>query len=378
MLTFAHDHTEADILHDLMEEINELYEASEQTLIELEIKPDYNELQRALFRQLHTIKGDLGLVGFAPMLPLMQHVEDLLDMLRKGQIMYTSNMSDVVLQSMDQVKQFVKMCIQDGKTEYDDELLHNVIILIKDIAPNQNAENEVILAQAAATLQGQSPQANTKLSIDALNQASLTKSGIPKDLAPLLKADMLFFRELMQPIEKRVLALQGRGDRIAQMAHLINTYAGLPIPPEQLSVACYMHDFGMAFMPPSLVNQAQLSDQEQQLMKSHVYKSGRFLEHMDAWNEARKIIMQHHERCDGSGYPMGLNADEICTGAKLLGLLDTYYDLHHADLGTDKDNENLAQKRALVAINKHYQGQFCPVWLGHFNQTLARVLAAHT
>jgi chemotaxis protein histidine kinase CheA len=202
MLTFAHDHTEEDILH--------------------------------------TTKGDLGLVGFALMLPLMQHVEDLLDMLRKGQIMYTSNMSDVVLQSMDQVKQFVKMCIQNGKTEYDDELLHNVIILVKDIVPNQHAENELILAQTAATLQGQSPQANTKLSIDVLNQASLTKSGIPKDLAPLLKVDMLFFRELMQPIE------------------------------------------------------------------------------------------------------------------------------------------NLAQKRALVAINKHYQGQFCPIWLGHFNQTLARVLVAHS
>jgi HD-GYP domain-containing protein (c-di-GMP phosphodiesterase class II) len=376
MQTFAHDHTEEDILHDLMEEINELYEASEQTLIELEIKPEDNELQRALFRQLHTIKGDLGLVGFAPMLPLMQHVEDLLDMLRKGQVRYTSNMSDVVLQSMDQVKQFVKVCIQDGKTQYDDALLNNVIILIKDIAPNQHTENEVILAQAAAILQGQNPQVTNKLSIDTLNQASLTKSGIPKEIAPLLKADMLFFRELMQPIEKRVLALQGRGDRIAQMAHLINTYAGLPIPPEQLSVACYMHDFGMAFMPPSLVNQTHLSEQEQQLMKSHVYKSGRFLEHMDAWNEARKIIMQHHERCDGSGYPMGIAADDICAGAKLLGILDTYYDLHHADLGTE--NENLAQKRDLVAINKHYQGQFCPVWLGHFNQTLARVLAAHS
>jgi hypothetical protein len=73
---------------------------------------------------------------------------------------------------------------------------------------------------------------------------------------------------------------------------------------------------------------------------------------------------------------MGLSADDICAGAKLLGILDTYYDLHHADLGTD--NENHAQKRALVAINKHYQGQFCPEWLGHFNQTLARVLAAHS
>lgn len=376
MQTFAHDHTEEDILHDLMEEINELYEASEQTLIELEIKPDDNELQRALFRQLHTIKGDLGLVGFTPMLPLMQHVEDLLDMLRKGQIAYTSNMSDVVLQSMDQVKQFVKVCIEVGKTDYDNELLDAVIDLIKDIVPDQNVANEAILAQAAAKLQGQSLPTSTKLSINTLNQASLTKSGIPKDLAPLLKADMLFFRELMQPIEKRVLALQGRGDRIAQMAHLINTYAGLPIAPEQLSVASYMHDFGMAFMPPSLVNQTELSEQEQQLMKSHVYKSGRFLEHMDAWNEARKIIMQHHERCDGSGYPMGLTDGDICAGAKLLGILDTYYDLHHAELGTE--HEIHAQKRALVAINKHYSGMFCSVWLGHFNHTLARVLAAHS
>lgn len=375
MQTFAHDHTEDDILHDLMEEINELYEASEQTLIELEIKPEDNELQRALFRQLHTIKGDLGLVGFTPMLPLMQHVEDLLDMLRKGQIVYTSNMSDVVLLSMDKVKQFVKVCIESGQTPYDEVLLNNVIDLIKDISPENTSANEVILAQASATLKGQAPTSGA-MSIDELNQASLTKSGIPKDLAPHLKADMLFFRDLMQPIEKRVLALQGRGDRIAQMAHLINTHAGLPIPPEQLSVACYMHDFGMAFMPPSLVNQLELSSQEQQLMRSHVYKSARFLEHMDAWNEARKIIMQHHERCDGSGYPMGMREDDICDGAKLLAILDTYYDLQHDALGSEE--ENAAQKRALVAINKHYDGQFSQHWLGHFNQTLARVLAAQS
>jgi HD-GYP domain-containing protein (c-di-GMP phosphodiesterase class II) len=373
MLTFAHDHTEEDILHDLMEEINELYEASEQTLIELEIKPDDNELQRALFRQLHTIKGDLGLVGFAPMLPLMQHVEDLLDMLRKGQIMYTSNMSDVVLQSMDQVKQFVKMCIQDGKTEYDDELLHNVIILIKDIAPNQNAENEVILAQAAATLQGQSPKANTKLSIDTLNQASLTKSGIPKDLAPLLKADMLFFRELMQPIEKRVLALQGRGDRIAQMAHLINTYAGLPISPEQLSVACYMHDFGMAFMPIAVLHkQEKLEEVEFNLMRSHVYKSARLLENLNQWNEARKIVMQHHERIDGSGYPLGIKEVDICEGAKLLAILDTFDAITHAR--AHEGHLQRPKKKAVIEINRIAKGQFSTKWMQAFNSGMAALL----
>lgn len=73
---------------------------------------------------------------------------------------------------------------------------------------------------------------------------------------------------------------------------------------------------------------------------------------------------------------MGLTDGDICAGAKLLGILDTYYDLHHAELGTE--HEIHAQKRALVAINKHYSGMFCSVWLGHFNHTLARVLAAHS
>ena len=64
MQTFTHEDLEDDILNDLLEEINELYEASEQTLIELELRPEDNELQRALFRSVHTIKGDLGLVSF--------------------------------------------------------------------------------------------------------------------------------------------------------------------------------------------------------------------------------------------------------------------------------------------------------------------------
>ena len=64
MQTFIPEDLEPEILTDLIEEINELYEASEQTLIELELKPEDNELQRALFRSVHTIKGDLGLVNF--------------------------------------------------------------------------------------------------------------------------------------------------------------------------------------------------------------------------------------------------------------------------------------------------------------------------
>ena len=82
MQVFTPEELDDEILGDLMEEIQELYEASEQTLIELELRPQDNELQRSLFRSVHTIKGDLGLVSFSPMIPILQHVEDLLDYLR--------------------------------------------------------------------------------------------------------------------------------------------------------------------------------------------------------------------------------------------------------------------------------------------------------
>jgi chemotaxis protein histidine kinase CheA len=64
MQILIHEDLDEDILTDLLEEINELYEGCEQTLIELELKPQDKELQRSLFRSFHTIKVDLGLVNF--------------------------------------------------------------------------------------------------------------------------------------------------------------------------------------------------------------------------------------------------------------------------------------------------------------------------
>ena len=135
MQMFTHEDLDEDILTDLLEEINELYEAAEQTLIELELKPKDNELQRALFRSIHTIKGDLGLVNFSPLIPLLQYAEDLLDYLRKGQIEYTSNMSDLVLLIMDKVKVFVQSCIQTGQAEYNKQMFEQLVIAIKLISP---------------------------------------------------------------------------------------------------------------------------------------------------------------------------------------------------------------------------------------------------
>jgi HD-GYP domain-containing protein (c-di-GMP phosphodiesterase class II) len=368
MLIFKHEELEDDILHDLIEEINELYEASQQTLIELELTPKDNELQRALFRSVHTIKGDLGLVSFTPMINVLQHLEDLLDLLRKGEIDYTSNMSDLVLLLMDKVKVFVESCVKYGQAEYDGELNDAVIDIISEIDGANQPRHEGLLAKAVNLIEP-SRQLYQE-DVPSQNVVNLARTGIPKNLTPEQQVDLLFFRELMKPIEKRAGYAEGRGDRIAKLAFYINALSEKPIDTSQLAVACYVHDFGISFMPAEVVNkETELTSLEQNLLRSHVYKSARLLENLSIWDEARKMVMQHHEFMDGTGYPMGLKNDEICDGAKLLGILDKYDGLINATEDTKQ-----SKKGAVITINREFKGKLSGHWLRLFNLGMTRLL----
>jgi response regulator RpfG family c-di-GMP phosphodiesterase len=378
MHTFKHEDLDDDILSDLLEEINELYEASEQALIELELKPEDNELQRSLFRSIHTIKGDLGLVSFTPMIPLLQHVEDLLDFLRKGQIIYTSNMSDLVLLTMDRVKIFVESCIKNGHAEYDQELFNHLVTQIARISPDNRTQHEKLLTEAVLLLDP-SLDIGTPEEASQANESvkpipvTLANTGIPKNISTEKRSDILFFRELMKPIEKRSMYWEGRGDRIAKLAAYLNKLAGAVIDEDQLAVACYMHDFGMAFMPIKILHkQGKLAENEFNLMRSHVYKSARLLEHLNQWNDARKMVMQHHERIDGSGYPLGIKEADLCEGAKLLAILDTFDAITHAR--AHQSHLKRPKKKAVIEINKIAEGQFCNKWMKVFNQGMALLL----
>jgi len=368
MPIFKHEELEDGILHDLIEEINELYEASEQTLIELELTPKDNELQRALFRSVHTIKGDLGLVVFTPMINVLQHLEDLLDLLRKGEIHYTSNMSDLVLLLMDIVKVFVESCVKSGQAEYDSELNDAVIDIISEINSTNQPRHEGLLARAVNLI-----EPSRQLHQDdapSQNIVNLARSGIPKNLTPEQQVDLLFFRELMKPIEKRTGHAEGRGDRIAKLAFYINALNDKPIDPAQLAVACYVHDFGISFMPAEVINkETALTSLEQNLLRSHVYKSARLLENLSLWDEARKIVMQHHELLDGTGYPMGLKNEEICDGAKLLAIIDKYDGLINP-----KEQQRKSKKDAVITINKEFKGKLSGYWLRLFNLGMTRLL----
>lgn len=94
---------------------------------------------------------------------------------------------------------------------------------------------------------------------------------------------------------------------------------------EQISnvqLAASVHDIGKMGLPVEILNkQTALSEIEQSLFRSHVQAGYQILKDADLPEEAiARIVLQHHERLDGSGYPNGLKGEEIMVEAKILAV----------------------------------------------------------
>ena len=369
MAIFTLPDFEIEMLNELMDEINQLYEASETTLINLERYPLDIELQQDLYRSVHTIKGNLGFVMFSPVIPLISHVEDLLDNLRKNNVSYTSIMSDLVLLTMDKVKLFTETVIQQGEVKYDADLHVHLGEFLDKMTQENIEEHESLLTNVVLLLD---PTLNANTAVEHLSEMpvfSENKSTV--DIKS--KDDLTFFRDVMQPIEKRSHYWAGKGDRIAKMSLYINEVAGNPIPKEQLIAACYVHDFGMAFVDHTLLHKVNdITEQEKMIIKDHVYGSALLLKNLTPWQHALKIVMQHHERCNGSGYPLGLEANEICDGAKLLATVDSFEALTHERAQSNHIKRPI--RRALIQLNAEAEGLFCPNWITHFNTAMRDII----
>jgi two-component system, chemotaxis family, sensor kinase CheA len=94
-----------DILQDFLVEAGEILERLSQQLVDLEQRPDDKNLLNAIFRGFHTVKGGAGFLSLTPMVQCCHVTENLFDILRNGKRTVTSELMDVVLQSLDMVNQ---------------------------------------------------------------------------------------------------------------------------------------------------------------------------------------------------------------------------------------------------------------------------------
>ena len=114
--------------------------------------------------------------------------------------------------------------------------------------------------------------------------------------------------------QRRVASL---GCAIAKELHLQDDQI------EQIRIAGMLHDIGKICVPAEILSKpSKLDKNEFNLMKTHSQTGYDILKNIDFEWPIAKIVLQHHERINGSGYPNGLKGGQILIEAKVLGVAD--------------------------------------------------------
>jgi len=125
-------------------------------------------------------------------------------------------------------------------------------------------------------------------------------------------------------IENRDPYTSGHQKKVAYLAINISEELGLSDEEtEALGTAAMVHDIGKITIPASILSKpGKVSDVEYKLIKTHSRTGYEIIKNIEFPYPIEKIILQHHERLDGSGYPLGLKDKDIMLGAKILAVAD--------------------------------------------------------
>jgi putative nucleotidyltransferase with HDIG domain len=147
---------------------------------------------------------------------------------------------------------------------------------------------------------------------------------LKRSLEKLQKALEGTIHALAATTEMRDPYTAGHQRRVAELAGAIAEEMGLPKDKiEGIRMAGLIHDVGKISVPAEILSKpSKLNEMEMDLIKAHSQIGYDILKEIDFPWAVAKIVLQHHERMDGSGYPQGLKGDEILLEARILAVAD--------------------------------------------------------
>jgi putative nucleotidyltransferase with HDIG domain len=131
---------------------------------------------------------------------------------------------------------------------------------------------------------------------------------------------------LTHALDARDKETEGHSRRVVEYTRLVAVRLG--VQGDELKMLCHgalLHDIGKIGVPDGILHKpAKLTEEEWEVMRRHPEIGAAMVEEVEYLNEARRIILHHHERWDGGGYPHGLAGTQIVLGARAFAVSDTF------------------------------------------------------
>lgn len=348
---------------EFVEDLEDQIPGIERDVAALRKAPDDAGLIAHLFRSLHTIKGDAAICKVDIGVAICHPIEGLLSRCRDGEVAFSNLIAEVILLALDRLELTVEAM------GHNRDVGHlNLPQLVGGLESIAAAPASELATRAAATIEAVTGFRPLHTPPEIPSSAS---SPSPMADRNDRAADLWFFSTLALQLETRSPLFSGRTGRLLRLAEETNAAAGHPVDAAQLSAAVYMHDIGMMFAPEAAwLKVGKLTAAERELLQEHPGQAAGLLQRMPGWEEAARIVRQHHEMPDGHGYPDGLKGDAICPGAKLLAIVDAFeaVTLKHSHRGQTR-----SLVRAIAEVNA-CDKQFASEWIGPFNTVIRKMV----
>ncbi|MFI5401499.1 MAG: HD-GYP domain-containing protein [Planctomycetota bacterium] len=134
-------------------------------------------------------------------------------------------------------------------------------------------------------------------------------------------------------LDAMVSAIESRDCETKHHCRRVQVYAvmlaqRLGVSPEELvdiSYGALLHDVGKIGVPDAiLLKPGKLTDSEWEVMRRHTVIGHQMISRIKFLRGAADIVLHHHERWDGGGYPQGVSGEEVPLGARIFSIIDTF------------------------------------------------------